>query len=301
LTTAEAAPAPLDEELRRYLGHVSGAEPGSFELSWRGLPSSDTLAPAVEDPERFLRPTAEVVESHAPELLPTTPTMRGETEVARTGPASGVEHAMSSTVDRAMAAIKAEGAELALRLEAAEQAAAGRTQRVNELEQELATVLRTAEYLETQRAALAEELQEAWAAHERNERARLDGEAALLAANASQGVEMAAANAEMDRLGRRLREIESVHAESLALNAALRIEVERQRAQLDEARAATDADRVTLASQASTLDDARAERARVGDTLKSALTDFEDLSSWARAKCARLSEALQNERGTGGR
>jgi len=285
ITSEETAPAPVDDELRRFLGQVNGAEPGSFELSWRGLSSSDAEA-AVEDPERFLRANAEVVESHAPELLPTTLITRGPGDAGRTGPVSVAEQTMSSTVERAMAAIKAEATDLACRLEAVEHAAAARAQRVRELEQEQATVLSTAEYLETQRASLAQELQEAWAAHERNERARLDVEAALSAANARHALAMAEANGEIDRLGRRLRDIESVHAEALALNAALRIEVERLRPQVDETRVATAMDLGTCASPTSTLDDA----------LKGALADFEDLSSWARARCTRLSQTVNSDR-----
>jgi chromosome segregation ATPase len=321
VATVDSASAPLEEELRRFLGEVRGVQPGAYDAPWRGLAAAeatetDSVAVRAELDEhqsalfRFLEPLtsearelppnadaytfqrrSERTESHAPELAGTR-AARAISDGGR-GTGSATEMAMVSAVERAMAAFKAEASDLTLRLQTAERAASSHAQRVHELELERSTVLKTAEYLEAQRASLADEIQLAWAAHERDEQARLALQAALSEAQSSHASELAAASEEIHRVERSLRELESVHTETLALNAALRIEVERLGARYDDARAAAEADRASLDARTQALDEATIERAKARDTLRGVLADLDDLSSWARAKSARLTEMVR--------
>ena len=327
VATAEPAQVPLEEELRRFLGEARGAQPCTFELSWKGLSSPESAeAGAVEVPAsldepsellKFLEPLApdaeqapasttdarafprrsqEVTESHAPELSGGRPSTRVFSDTGRgTGPDTAL--ARVSAVERAMASFKAEAADLTVRLQAAEQSIAAQAQRVHDLELERSTALKTAEYLESQRASLAEELQQAWAAHERDEQTRITLQAAVSEAQSSRASGFAAATEETHRVDRRLRELETAHTEALALNAALRIELERLAARYDDACTIAEADRASLDARTKALDEATAGSAQARDTLKGVLADLEDLSSWARTKSARLAETIRHHDG----
>ena len=277
----------------RQLRVVTSTAPASPEAASGARPErpEEALDSGSEE-QSVQRPASLFAESHAPELSATRSSSRLSSEGGY-GERSVHEIAMVSAVERAMGAFKAEVTDLTVRLQASEQTCATHVQRLQELELERETVLKTAEYLETQRASLADEVELAWAAHERDEELRLALQAALSDAQSRHASEQAAAAQELHRMERRQQELEGVHAETLAINAALRIEVERLRARCDDARAAAEADRVTLDTRTRLLEEACAESARTREALKGTLADLEDLSSWARAKRARLADALQ--------
>lgn len=252
----------------------------------------------------------QVRQTHAPEFSERPP--RGSAQPVAT--AEVVRDAIATTVsERSTTRARIDALEAAL--EAARVTAATQARLVQESDLERVAALRTAEYLETQRARLAEALRQARAEHQRTEDARGALDAALTDSHTAAAAQIADARQAATRLTSRLDALEAAHARALAGQAGLQIELTRLRdahaATLAESaarRGATEAEVETLRADIGRMTEHQtalerrsaeqdAECAGLKETLKDALADFEDLTTWGKARSGLLAQAIRGQAG----
>jgi len=252
----------------------------------------------------------QVRQTHAPEFSERPP--RGSARPVAT--AEVVRDTTATTAsERSTTRARIDALETALK--AALVTAETQARLVQESDLERVAALRTAEYLETQRARLAEALRQARAEHQRTEDARAALDAALTDSRAASAAQIADARQGAARLTSRLDALEAAHARALAGQAGLQIELARLRdaheATLAESaakRAATEAEVETLRAEIGRMTEHQTalerrsaeqytECAGLKETLKDALADFEDLTTWGKAKSGLLAQAIRGQAG----
>lgn len=299
LSDAEADRSRLQAELAAR-APSSGATPEPASgAEWRG-------AEMGSSPE-FHRPPAAGPTRGAEDGEPRTPAPAADGSPSAIAAGAGPRVA---ELEAALGSLTAERTALAAELEAVTRTGHEHARRAQEAEIERVAVLKTAEYLEAQRAHLADALRQAQSsiAHFAEERETLSR--ALADAGAAHATEQAETRAAADRLAARLDSLEAAHARAVASQAGLQVEIARLRT-FEEAAGQTSARHAALEAEMDALraelrdvterhatlehQSARqqAEYAGAKEALREALADLEDLTTWGKAKSHRLAHVIR--------